>query len=58
MSKVLSVHVDIVIPTEDLEGHMGAVRHAIRMKFSTIGEDVIRYVENNRAVKPKKEWIN
>ena len=56
MSKVVNVH--IVIPAEDLEGEIGRVREAIRMQFSAMGEDVIRFVEKNRADKPKKEWLN
>ena len=56
MNKVLNIH--IIIPTEDLEGEMDVVRHVIRVKFSMIAEDVIRFVENNRVVKPRKEWIN
>lgn len=56
MNKVLNIH--IIIPAEDLEGEIGVVRHVIRVKFSMVAEDVIRFVENNRVVKPRKEWIN
>ena len=56
MSKFLNVH--IVIPTEDLQGEIGKVRYAIRVKFSMLAEDIIRFVENERTVKHRKEWIN
>lgn len=56
MSRYLNIK--IIIPTEDLEGEMDVVRHVIRVKFSMVAEDVIRFVENNRVVKPSKEWIN